>query len=123
MNSKIITYRLFNVDDSIVSYEKGYIPTKVNLQVDYFFGQKIIDKIEQLAHPAPRIQYVVTLKGKLRFTVTNGDSFIIEPGVILLAEDLEGLGHTWKLIEGDAWERLYLVPKEEEAVVFMKEKE
>ncbi len=122
MDSKIITYRLYNANDSIVCYEKGYIPTKVNLQLDYFFGQKIIDKIEQLAHPAPRIQYVVTLKGKLRFTVTNGDSFIIEPGVILLAEDIEGVGHTWELIEGDVWERLYLVPKEE-TVVFMKEKE
>ncbi len=120
MDSKILTYRLYNLNDATVTYEKGYIPTKTPLQIDYFFGQKIIDQVEQSAHPAPRKQYVVTLKGKLRFTVTNGDSFIIEPGIILLAEDIEGLGHTWELIEGDTWERLYLIPKEED-IVFEQE--
>src|SRR5207245_2745742 len=82
----------------------------INIDANYFFAQRKIAQYQKSAHPAPRYQFVITLKGKLRFTVSNGDSFIVEPGIILVAKDLEGEGHTWEIIEGEEWQRLYIVP-------------
>lgn len=100
--------RLLNREDGSCIFQQGKIPTDMHISARYFFAQKHIDDYQKVAHPAPRLQYVVTLKGILRFKVTNGETFIIEPGVILIAEDTEGPGHTWELIEGDKWERLYI---------------
>jgi hypothetical protein len=52
---------------------------------------------------------VVTVKGRLEFTVTNGGTFIIEPGIVLLANDMKGNGHSWKILDGKEWHRIYLV--------------
>ncbi|SNR39611.1 cupin domain-containing protein [Hymenobacter mucosus] len=100
--------RLFNTADGSCTFEVGTLPTGTPLHVSYFEGQNAIFDYQKKLHPAPRTQYVVTLRGKLRFTVSNGDTFILEPGIILLAEDTQGPGHYWDLIEGDTWERLYL---------------
>jgi len=103
-------YKLINVNGNDCSFEEGHIPKNVHLDATHFFVQTQIDQYQLSAHPAPRYQFVVTLKGKLKFTVTNGDSFIIEPGIILVAKDVHGKGHTWQIIEGDEWHRIYIVP-------------
>lgn len=59
-------------------------------------------------HPAPRKQYVVTLRGTIEFTFGNGDVLLINPGDIFLAEDLEGRGHKWRIIGDEPWRRLYV---------------
>ncbi|MCW3075398.1 MAG: hypothetical protein JWO32_7, partial [Bacteroidetes bacterium] len=69
-----------------------------------------IDNYQLFPHPAPRYQFVITLKGRLKFTVSNGASFILEPGIVLVAKDLEGVGHRWEIIEGSEWLRVYIVP-------------
>lgn len=100
--------RLINTEDGKCTFEVGKIPTKTHLDVNYFFGQTKVDDYEKRPHAAPRTQYVVTLKGKLRFKVSSGKTFVIEPGVILIAEDVKGTGHSWDLVEGKKWERLYI---------------
>jgi len=100
--------RLINLPDGGCSYEVGKIPNKTNMDVKTFFAQTHVDAYEKVPHAAPRKQYVVTLKGKLRFKVTNGDTFIVEPGVVLIAEDTQGKGHTWDLVHCKGWERLYI---------------
>ena len=50
-------------------------------------------------HNAPVLQFVITLKGKLEFKMHDNSTFIIEPGDVLIANDLTGSGHQWKLIE------------------------
>ena len=100
--------RLFNINETECTFEVGRIPAQVKIDVSYFFGQTKVDPYQKVAHPAPRRQFVITLKGRLRFKVTDGSTFIVEPGVILIAEDIAGPGHTWELIEGDEWERLYI---------------
>ncbi|MXN93076.1 hypothetical protein GR160_17760 [Flavobacterium sp. Sd200] len=100
--------RLFNLPNGDCSFEEGFLPNATTIENKGFFAQTQIEPYQRVAHPAPRRQYVVTLKGTLRFEVTNGDAFIIEPGVLLLAEDVLGLGHTWRLIEDTAWHRLYI---------------
>jgi len=105
--------RLINIEDGKCAFETGKIPVRQHIGVNYFFAQTEVDAYEMVAHPAPRKQYVITLKGKLEFKVSNGDTFIIEPGIILIATDILGEGHSWKLIEGEEWQRLYLPIKED----------
>ena len=109
-------FKLINTHGTDCTFLEGEIPELEHIKTTYFFAQTKIENYQLTAHPAPRYQFVITLKGKLRFTVTNGDSFIIEPGVVLIADDLEGKGHTWEIIDGTEWHRLYIVldPKSED---------
>jgi len=60
-------------------------------------------------HTAPTRQFVITLSGTLDFMTRGREHFILKPGVILLAEDTAGGGHTWKLIDKEPWRRVYVV--------------
>ncbi|HEX5826108.1 MAG TPA: hypothetical protein VFY23_01190 [Candidatus Limnocylindrales bacterium] len=44
-------------------------------------------------HPAPARQYVVTLRGLVRATVTDGTTRTFNPGDVVLLEDVDGEGH------------------------------
>ncbi|WP_116789637.1 hypothetical protein [Flavobacterium psychrotrophum] len=101
--------RLINTPDGKCTFEYGSMANTVFIEAKGFFAQTYIEEYQKVAHPAPRRQYVVTLSGTLRFKVSNGDAFIIKPGILLIAEDTEGEGHTWELIEGERWERIYIV--------------
>jgi quercetin dioxygenase-like cupin family protein len=104
-------FRLININQQESGFEEGSIPELQHIATNYFFAQTTIEAYQLVAHPAPRYQFVITLKGKLKFTVSNGDSFIIEPGIILIAKDTTGGGHTWELLEGEEWQRIYIVPE------------
>jgi len=99
--------RLINVNDDKCDFETGRIPIRQHINANYFFGQTDIN-LQNAPHPAPRRQLVITLKGKLKFTVSNGKTFILEPGIILIANDTEGIGHTWEIVDGQEWERIYI---------------
>lgn len=60
-------------------------------------------------HNAPVLQFVITLKGKLKFKLHSNQTFIIEPGIVLIADDLTGSGHQWKLIDDNPWQRAYCI--------------
>ncbi|WP_263382062.1 cupin domain-containing protein [Granulicella arctica] len=60
-------------------------------------------------HNAPTLQYVITLAGVLEFTTRTGESFIVRPGDVLLAEDNSGTGHSWRLLNDDPWKRAYVI--------------
>jgi len=107
-DSFVRAIRLFNIDENDCAFETGKLRTQLKIPVEYFFCQTKVDSYEKVPHPAPRRQYVVTLKGKLRFKVSNGDTFILEPGIILIAEDVDGDGHSWEILDGSEWERLYI---------------
>jgi quercetin dioxygenase-like cupin family protein len=104
-------FRLININHLESGFEEGHIPELQHIAVNHFFVQTTIEPYQLVMHPAPRYQFVVTLKGKLKFTVSNGNSFIIEPGIILIAKDTVGSGHTWELLEGEEWQRIYIVPE------------
>lgn len=99
--------RLINIENDACSFEVGKIPVLQNINTTYFFAKNDIS-LQHSIHPAPRKQYVITIKGKLKFSVTNGQSFIVEPGIILIAADTLGDGHTWEIIDGNEWERIYI---------------
>jgi len=60
-------------------------------------------------HTAPVRQLVITLSGTLDFVTRANQHFILKPGVILLAEDTAGGGHSWRLIDAQPWRRIYVV--------------
>lgn len=60
-------------------------------------------------HTAPVRQLVVTLSGTLNFITRDDESFVLQPGDVLLAEDTEGSGHQWNLVGTDPWRRMYVV--------------
>jgi quercetin dioxygenase-like cupin family protein len=60
-------------------------------------------------HKDPVPRYVITLSGVLQFETRDGETFVIRPGDILLAEDNTGTGHRWKLIGDEPWRRAYVV--------------
>jgi len=60
-------------------------------------------------HQAPRRQFVLTLSGTLEFKIASGATFTIRPGDVLLAEDVTGSGHSWRLQGDQPWRRAYIV--------------
>lgn len=58
-------------------------------------------------HTAPQRNYVLTLRGTLEFTTSLDHVFTLKPGDVLLAEDVSGHGHSWKMLGDDPWVRAY----------------
>jgi quercetin dioxygenase-like cupin family protein len=51
---------------------------------------------------------VITLSGRLEFETRSGARQVVEPGDVLLAEDTSGGGHRWRLVDDQAWRRVYV---------------
>lgn len=108
-------YRLFTTTDGASAFHKGQIKDLQQIETAYFFFQQ--DPPDRRSfdwHPAPREQYVITLKGTIEFTVTDGSSFIVEPGDVLIAKDVLSSGHKWRMLGEDSWTRAYIVLQEGE---------
>lgn len=104
----IPAYRLVNNADGTCKFEKGKIPTLKHMNTTTFWMSNKTEDWEKNAHPAPRRQYVITIKGNIRFKVSDGSTFLIKPGTVLLAEDLKGKGHSWDMVKTKEWERIYI---------------
>lgn len=104
----IPAFRLMSTADGGSCFQQGKIPTLTPMNTTSFWISTITEDWEKNVHPAPRRQYVVTLKGNILFKVSDGSTFLIKPGIILIAEDTDGVGHSWDIMEGDKWERLYI---------------
>lgn len=70
-------------------------------------------------HNAPANQYVITLSGTLEFETRPGETFIINPGDVLIAMDTTGTAHKWKLIDDQPWKRAYIVFDQVQQVNFI----
>ena len=49
-------------------------------------------------HPAPRRQYVISLRGQIEIGLGDGTALRFGPGEVFLAEDLTGRGHTFRVV-------------------------
>jgi quercetin dioxygenase-like cupin family protein len=72
-------------------------------------------------HTAPVRQLVVTLSGDLSFSTRDGEEFALRPGDVLLAEDVSGSGHQWRLLGSDPWRRMYVVLAPDTEVPFVRD--
>ena len=58
-----------------------------------FFYLKLPAGHVQEWRPAPRRQYVIALSGRNEIELADGEKIPMEPGAVILAEDLTGEGH------------------------------
>lgn len=105
---RIPAIKLINTPDNHSAFIKGTVPSLAKLSSKDAYFSNTFEEWQKGVHPAPKKQYVVTMKGKLKFKVSDGSTFIIQPGTILLAEDTAGEGHSWDMIEGKEWVRMYV---------------
>lgn len=120
--NNIPAIRLLRDADGESYFEKGTVQTDFKIQSNEFWFANEIDSWQIGTHTAPRKQFVITLSGKLKFTTSDDLSFIVEPGIVLLAEDIDGDGHTWEMIEGhESWHRIYIPIVGEAASSFIKD--
>ena len=58
-------------------------------------------------HPAHARRYVITLTGRGEIELAGGQKVILEPGHVLLTEDLTGKGHIARALTAD-WTALFV---------------
>ncbi len=105
---RIPAVELINTPNNHSAFIRGSIPSLAKLSSQGLYFSNTFEEWQKGIHPAPKKQYVVTLKGKLKFKVSDGSTFIIEPGTVLLAADTAGDGHSWDIIDGKEWVRVYI---------------
>jgi quercetin dioxygenase-like cupin family protein len=74
-------------------------------------------------HTAPETQYVLMLTGTLEFETFLGETFVIRPGEVLIAMDVTGSGHKWKLIDDQPWKRAYVAFDQNKEINFVEDKQ
>lgn len=120
--NEIRAFRLLFDEKGESFFEKGKIRTGLKIKSEELWFANEIDSWQIGSHMAPRKQFVITLSGKLKFTTSDHQSFILEPGIVLLAEDIGGKGHVWEMIEGhETWHRIYIPFVEESENYFIKD--
>ncbi|QHM96930.1 hypothetical protein [Kosakonia sacchari] len=105
---RIPAVKLINTPDNHSAFIKGSVPSLAKLSSQNLYFSNTFEEWQKGVHPAPKKQYVVTMKGKLKFRVSDGSTFIIEPGTVLLAADTTGEGHSWDIVDGKEWVRVYI---------------
>lgn len=59
-------------------------------------------------HRADKRRYVIPISGRAEVEVAGGQKILAEPGRLLLAEDLTGKGHTFRVVGAEEWVALFV---------------
>lgn len=102
---------------ALLQGERGDVLSPV-LKADSISFRETVAGGHFAAHHAPALQLVLTLSGTLEFSTASGASFTIHPGDVLLADDLNGRGHSWRLVDDQPWRRAYIIVGPEVADLF-----
>jgi hypothetical protein len=62
------------------------------------------------------------VRGTLEFTTYKGETFVLRPGEVLIAQDTTGSGHKWRLMGTDPWQRAYVVFDDTTDINFVPQK-
>ena len=110
--------RLWTGDDGESRFEEGWVALESGVRGDLLSEKLAVTAASfQLTesggtldwHTAPVRQLVVTLSGTLELQTRAKKCFILKPGIVLLAEDTIGGGHSWRLVDNEPWRRIYVV--------------
>ena len=110
--------RIWTGDDQQSRFEEGFIALESGIHGDLLSSKMPVKTVsfQETAtggtldwHTAPVRQLVITLSGTLDFETRAKQHFILKPGIVLLAEDTMGGGHSWRLIDAEPWRRIYVV--------------
>ncbi len=115
----IKAYKLYTGDDGHSHVEEGIVAENILHSASSIRFKETKPLSAYDWHPAPRNQYVITLTGTLEFTLFSGETFILQPGEILIALDTTGSGHKWKLVDDDPWKRVYIAIENVDAINFI----
>jgi quercetin dioxygenase-like cupin family protein len=107
----IRAFKLYTGHDNASHVLEGTIDEKARTDVVAIHFKETPAHSSYDWHPDPEPQYVITLSGTLEFTTRGGETFVLRPGDVLLAEDNVGTGHKWRLIDDQPWRRAYIVLK------------
>lgn len=105
----IRAFRLYAGPDKASHVLEGTIDEKARTDVVAIHFKETPAHSSYDWHDDPEPQYVITLSGTLEFTTRDGETFVLRPGDVLLAEDNIGTGHKWRLIDDQPWRRAYVV--------------
>ena len=111
MRAGIRAFKLYTGPDNASHVLEGTIDEKARTDVVAIHFKESPAHSSYDWHDDPEPQYVITLSGTLEFTTRNGETFVVRPGDVLLAEDNVGSGHKWRLIDDQPWRRAYVVLK------------
>ncbi|MVN89623.1 cupin domain-containing protein [Mucilaginibacter aquatilis] len=117
----IKAYKLYTGADGHSYFESGNVSEAVITKAESIRFQESPPGSVYDWHPAPTSQFVINLKGTLEFTTFKQEIFVLKPGEILIAQDITGSGHKWRLLGDDPWQRAYVVFDENTDVNFTSE--
>jgi len=100
-------YRLYTGPDLHSYVETLEVPCRERLPVAELYFRETEPGGVYERHTAPQRNYVLTFRGTLEFTTSLGATFLLKPGDILLAEDVSGHGHSWRMLGDEPWVRAY----------------
>ena len=110
--------RLWTGEDRNSHFEEGHIHLEGGQRGDLLSGklaatsvsfQETVSGGKFAWHDAPVRQLVITLSGTLDFQTREGKHFVLQAGDVLLAEDTDGSGHSWRLTDDQPWRRAYVI--------------
>ena len=101
----IRAYRLYNGPDGNSHAERGSVHRDNLPDTEPIHFKETPAQSSYDWHNAPVPEYVITLAGALEFMTVGGETFMIHPGDILLAEDHTGSRHKWRLVNDEPWKR------------------
>lgn len=104
-------YRLYTGTDGNSHVQTGSIDLQAAVAADSITFSETPAHSSLDWHNDPVPQYVITLSGTLEFTTRTGETFVVRPGEVLIAQDHTGTGHRWRLTDDDPWIRAYVVYK------------
>jgi quercetin dioxygenase-like cupin family protein len=111
VHAGIRAFKLYTGPDNASHVLEGTIDVKARNDVVAIHFKETPAHSSYDWHDDPEPQYVITLSGTLEFTTRDGETFVVRPGDVLLAEDNTGTGHKWRLIDDQPWRRAYVVLK------------
>jgi quercetin dioxygenase-like cupin family protein len=116
----IKAYKLYTGEDGHSHVEVGTIEENLLHPVGSIRFKETPPHTMYEWHTAPVHQYVITISGTLEFTTYTGETFILQPGEILIALDTTGSGHRWRLIDDAPWRRVYVTIRDQSEINFVE---
>jgi len=78
--------------------------------------RRVAPNISSTWHNAPRRQLIATISGESEVETGDGQKLAVRPGVLLVVEDVEGVGHLTRTPTADGWLCLF-IPLDDDTVL------
>ncbi|MFJ4142379.1 hypothetical protein [Pseudomonas sp. NPDC089734] len=107
----IRAFKLCTGPDNLSHIQEGTLDQTFRTDVEVIHFKETPAHSSYDWHPAPEEQYVISLSGTLKFFTTEGETFVLRPGDVLVAQDTTGPGHRWEMVGDQPWRRAYITLK------------